>query len=370
MWTNIDAGASFLNLEDNGRFVSKDDLPKIEKKTFELINVYACATTRQVCLFNANNRILRLLHKRCPHLDAITLTIPFKDDFKNLKLQILSTELTKLGLEPSSPPYTMCGNSLPSFSVNDLSFPKLQMLSLVSFNIELEGLRTIRCLTLSNCKILTYVHYFEGVAAVLENLSCLEALHLTEGYFDFHHPPGIRKFFEVLSKRKTLRCLQLRTFISSHKIPFNFVYSQDSFKIMTIELGNTLCSLNIASIDDAVVHLIAENLRKLKFLNLSGNSEITDSGFASFSGHPCLEIVDITNCWQITYNAIAMTIETLPRIEKLFVTDYRDRTVLDWVQFNRVRHRMNHLKVDITRKVSHSFYLRDICPYCASLFRY
>ena len=359
-----------MNLKENGRFIDRNDLSKLEKKTLELINVFACATTRQICLFNPSNRILRLLRKRCPNLEAITLTIKFKDDYKNLKLQILGTDLTEFRVEPSPLRYIGCGNSLPLFTVYDLPFPKLKFLSVVSAIIDnkvFAGLHSLRCLTLSHCNF-PGESYFESVSTILANLSCLEALHLTMKHLIYQSPglSEICRFFEVLSERKTLRCLKLRTFISSHQIPFNFECSIDSFEIMTIGLGKTLCSLDIASINDTVVGIIAKNLFKLQFVNLSRNSEITDSGFASFSGHSCLEVVDITDCEQITYNAIAMTIDTLPRIKKLFVTDYPERTELDWAQFNQVRHRMNHLKVDIITKWTHNS--RNLCRYCESVF--
>ena len=378
LWTEIDAGAGFLNLKENGRFVDRKNLSEIEKKTLKLINIYACATTRQVCLFNPSNRILRLLRKRCPNLDAINLTMKFKEDYKNLKLHILGTELTKFRLEPSPPRYyPFCGNVGPSFHTSDLPFPKLRVLRLVSTSINnkvFTGLHTIRCLTLSRC-YLQHVQegaYFESLSTVLENLSCLEALHLTMAHFHFglDFSRGFSRFFEVLCDRKTLRCLQLKglMYVETGLGHVNFENSIESvLEIITIKLGNTLCSLSIDSIDDAVIRIIANNLHKLQFVNLSRSSKITDSGFALFSGHPCLEVVDITDCEQITYNAIAMTIDTLPRIKKLFVTDYPERTELDWVQFNQVRHRMNHLRVDI--KLKWTYDSRDTCRYCDIEFR-
>ena len=337
------------------------------KKIFKLIDVYACETTRQVCLFNASNKILRLLHKRCPHLDAITLTMILNDDVigKDLKLHS-STELTKFRLEPSQPRDISHVSMMPSFFISDLPFPKLKVLSLVSAFIDnkmLAGLHTLRYLTLSDCYRGKSYYDVDGVCTVLANLSFLEALHLTEQNFTFHFP----RLYEVLSERKTLRCLQLRGTIPVPEYRLDSG-SIGNFEIMTIRLGNSLCSLNIAFINDNALRLIAKNLRKLKFVNLSWNSEITDSGFHSFSGHPCLEVVDLTECRELSYDSIALTIETLPRIEKLTVTDFSNRAELDRIQFSQLfQNIMNHLKVDIKREWAH--YPRDLCQYCESVFR-
>ena len=307
-----------------------------------------------------------VLEKRGPHVDtnALLMDIDSYKHYEDLKLKLVSKKLKKFHLKPGiyrvKDKNTVLFSRSQPFNVSDLPFPKLEVLSLDTTLIDCKvfsRLHTIRCLTLSNCD-------FSGksdcasVATVLPYLRCLEALHMyrSRSLHAFHRfPKEFKRFFEILSKMTTLRCLQLRIFPGLFPTSQGFYNFEgeipiESFEIMTIGLGNTLCSLgmaNIGSVDDAIVSLIARNLRAVQLVDLSGCDQITDSGFTSFSGHPCLEVVDITGCREITYNAIAMTIETLPRIEKLFVTDFPKRTELDRLQFNRVCLRMDYLKVVI-----------------------
>ena len=376
-WKSIDIAACFLGVHIQGGdgWFWTSDFSRLEKKTFHLIGVYACQNTTQVHLLNASNRILRLLQQLCPHLDTLTLTMD-NTHYKDLKLKFVSTKLKKIhlktniyrfkdGIVLSRPRFQ------PFFNVSDLPFPNLEVLSLDAALIDCKvfnGLHTIRCLSLSECD-------FRGkagcvsVATVLPHLKCLEALHMYRSFHAFDRFPNeLKRFFKVLSKLTTLRCLQLRIFpgiFATKFSPQGFYNFEgkipgDSFEMMTIGLANTLLTLgmgNIGSVEDAIVRLIARNLHKLKLVDLSGCYQITDSGFASFSNHPCLEVIDITDCRQITYNSIAMTIETLPRIEKLFITNYPDRTEQDWVQFNQVRFRMDYLKV-VTRSKDCPWYER------------
>ena len=355
---DVDVAACFLgvHIQRGDGWFCTSDFSRLEKKTFHLIGVYACQSTTQVHLLSASNRILKLLQQLCPHLDTLTLTMD-NTHYKDLKLKFVSTKLKKFHL--TSNIYRFKNGlflSCPCKSflkVSDLPFPNLEVLSLDAALIDCKvfnRLHTIRCLSLLNCD-------FRGkadcvsVATVFPHLKCLEALHMYRSLAFDRFPNELIRFFEVLSKKTTLRCLQLRIFQGLFNINYyNFEggIPVDIFENMTIGLGNTLSSLGMAYIglvDDAIVSLIARNLRKLKLVDLSGCYQITDSGFDSFSNHPCLEVIDITECRQITYNLIAKTVETLPRIGKLFVTDFEYRTELDWVQFNQVCLRMDYLKV-------------------------
>ena len=282
---------------------------------------------------------------------------------KDLKLECKSTKLKKFNLKPGIY-HSKDGNILPRlqpfFNVSDLPFPNLEELSLNSVSIDCKvfnGLRTIRCLNLSDCYFKEEVK-FVSVATVLPYLQCLESLHMGDGSLRVfcRFPNEFQRFFEVLREIKTLRCLQLQltthrsSICSYNHVSQLLVPDVDNFENMTVGLGNTLLSLSLGdfyAVEDAIVRLIASNLRKLKLVDLSGCYKITDSGFASFSGHPCLEVVDIVGCSEITYNSIAMTIETLPRIQKLFIMDYPGRTELDLALFNQVCLRMDYLKVVI-----------------------
>ena len=385
-WKNIDIAACLLNLHirrsssgpSSGSFLTTN-FARIERNAFHLIGVYACQNTTQVHLLNASNRVLKLLQKLCPNLDTLILTMALEKHgpnvdtdtlymdnykhYKDLKLKLVSKKLTKFHLKPGIYRLTNKNTVLfprsKPFNVSSLPFPNLEDLPLDTALIDCKvfnRLHTIRCLSLSNCD-------FRGkadcvsVATVLPHLKCLETLHMYRSLHAFDRFPNeLKRFFEVLSKKTTLRCLQLRIFPGLFNTPQQSFYNfeggipVDSFENMTIGLENTLSSLGMAYIglvDDAIVSLIARNLRKLKLVDLSGCNQITDSGFASFSNHPCLEVIDITECKEITYNLIAMAVETLPRIGKLFVTDYPNRTELDWVQFNQVCVRMDYLKVVI-----------------------
>ena len=303
--------------------------------------------------------------------------------YKYLKLKFVNTKLKKFHLKPGiyriKDGEVLFPEGIQPFNVSHLPFPNLEHLSLDSALIHCKvfnGLHAIRCLNLSKCDFRGEAN-FASIATVLPHLKCLEALHIYRSLHVFDRFPNeLKRFFRVLSEMTTLRCLQLGLFPTniSPECFYNFEgeIPVDSFEIMTIGLGNTLSTLgmpNIDSVDDAFVRLIARNLRKLKLVDLSGCCGIKDSGFVSFSGHPCLEVVDITDCRQITYNSIAMTVETLPRIEKLFITNYLDRTNLDWVQFNQVRFRMDCLKVVIRPQYcsSYDMFSYKCCTYDSRL---
>ncbi len=353
--------------------INTQKLSQMEEQTYLLLRVYACRATREIRLYLASNRILRLLHRRCPNLDTLGIK-----HYENIKLQIVSSQLKRLHLEKGVVKRFENGvmwiyfrkkshsfqREIESFDFATIPLPNLEDLSLGWAFLDVEVFRGlsvrmssgIKRLALSGCRISSST--LEIIAKFFQNL---ETLHIDRssssvGNKDFE----MGKFFELLRDRTRLKCLQLRS--QNGSLTFN----AQSFEAMSLGLGNSLISFGLtctSEVDDVIMCLIARNFHILKDLDLSGCVGISDVGFASLMGHPTLEVIDITGCYKITYNEIARTVETMPRIKKITVTNFRSRTDFDWSQLNKTRIRLGHLIVDINREWSVK---RFSCPYCAS----